>query len=315
MPATARKVHNFPNRKTEIETARQEAEPITADMDAETQIGILSELIAKPPQRSRIIEINPTLAEHILTTRNTSNRPMKPNNIKEYSNALLTGKWGLTGDTIKFGADGVLKDGQNRLAAVVRANGPVLRTHVVFGIEPDLFARMDIGKNRTPADVFHIAGLNYAPQAAATVRWLKILTSDKPGNRGAHFSNEELLSAYRGEFNPLDVEKSVRFAMELKKTMNVPVGSAAALHYLFARQDSAKADAFFTEWAGGIGGAKAPTKLLQARLAEIGAAAGGRVHENVRNALIIAAWHAYRDGKPLTKAALRHEVNEEMPAI
>jgi hypothetical protein len=60
------------------------------------------------------------------------------------------GSFSLTGDTIKFGTDGLLKDGQNRLAAVVRS-GVSLSTHTVFGIEPLLFDRMDIGKNRTGA--------------------------------------------------------------------------------------------------------------------------------------------------------------------
>lgn len=315
MPRTARSaVMKFPDRRSEISAATTEAEPINAKMELEQQVGILDELISKPPTRSRVLEIGPALAEHILNTRNTSNRPVKPQKVKEYANSLLTGKWGLTGDTLKFGDNGVLVDGQNRLAAVVRANGPALRTHVVFGVAADLFARMDIGKNRTPADVFYIAGLNYAAQSAAAVRWLNILTSDKPNNRGAHFTNEELLTSYRA-YNPVDVEKSVRLALELKKTMNVPIGPAAALHFLFARQDAAKAETFFTEWTLGQGGPRSAPKMLQTRLAELGASTGGRVHENVRNAFIIKAWHAYRDEMQLKKVALRFDPADALPAI
>lgn len=109
--------------------------------------------------------------------------------------------WGITGDTVKFGSDGLLKDGQNRLSACVRSGKP-LTTHVVFGIDPKLFARMDIGKNRNGADVFSIAGVPHANHVAAAVRWWLILMSEDPADRGAQFSNEELLKAYRDNIDP-----------------------------------------------------------------------------------------------------------------
>src|ERR1700730_6868137 len=138
---------------------------IKASMPLTEQIATLGELISRPPTNSRVIEFGPKLTEYVLTELNPHNRPMKPAKIKKYTVDLLEGRWGLTGDTMKFGLDGFLKDGQNRLAASVRA-GKALTTHVVFGIQPDLFARMDIGKNRTGGDVFAIAKINYAGHVA-----------------------------------------------------------------------------------------------------------------------------------------------------
>lgn len=279
------------------------------------QIATLGELIGRPPTNSRVIEFSPKLAEYVLTKLNRNNRPMKPAKIKKYSADLSAGSWGLTGDTIKFGTDGLLKDGQNRLSACVRAGKP-FTTHVVFGIDPELFARMDIGKNRTGGDVFAIAGVSYAGHVAATVRWLLILSSSDPADRGAQFSNEELLKAYREAFDAERLEHSIHCALAVRKTCGHPVGPLAALHYLFSDRDQKKADEFFDEWASGRAKkVRAPSRFLQKRLVEIAASSNNRVHENVRNALIIKAWNSFLARRTVSKAEMQHAISDTMPRI
>jgi hypothetical protein len=288
---------------------------IKTSMPLGDQIATLGQLISNPPSNSRVIDFGPKLAEYVLTELNPHNRPMKPGKIKKYATDLSDGQWGLTGDTIKFGSDGFLKDGQNRLAACVRVGKP-LTTHVVFGIQPELFARMDIGKNRTGGDVFAIAKINYAGHVAAAVRWLLILTGDDPSDRGAQFSNEELLTAYREKFDTERLEQSIIAALAVRKTCHHPVGPLAALHYLFAEHDQKRADAFFDEWASGRAKkVRAPARSLQNRLVEISANSNNRVHENVRNGLIIKAWNAYVAGRTVTKAEMQHAISDKMPKI
>lgn len=292
-----------------------EARPIRADMTLEEMADRLAVLSEAKPEGSRVIEISPEFAAHILETCNTSNRPMKPGKIKEYTDALATDMWGLTGDTIKFSGDGVLRDGQNRLAACVRSKKPLL-THVVFNVNPELFSRMDIGKNRTPADVFHIAGLTYPNYAAAVVRWLLILTSDNPNNRGAHFTAEQLLRAYRERFDPVDIEASVKAALEVKKTQGAPVASVAALHYLMSRLNPDTANAFLRDWAEGQGPATSPTRRLQKALVDIAVATNNRVHESVRNALILRAFNAYVKKGKLAKGDMEFDpTKDEFPKL
>ena len=287
---------------------------IRASMPFAEQLSALEALIKSPPTNSRVIEFSPKLAHHILDKLNLKNRPKKPAKINQYISDLTDGIWGLTGDTVKFGNDGLLKDGQNRLSACVRANKP-LTTHVVFGIDPRLFSRMDIGKNRNGADVFSIAGVKYANHVAAAVRWLLILDGDNPSDRGAQFSNEELLKAYQG-YDSARLDHSIRAALAVKKTRNHPVGPLAALHYLFAQRDARKADAFFYEWANDIvKKSRSPSRYLQRRLVEIATASNNRVHENVRNALIIKAWNAYIAERAVSKAEMQHSVGDEMPVI
>jgi len=74
-----------------------------------------------PPSTSVIIQIDPKTAEEILADRNKGNRPPKPNKVQQFVADMENNRWGLTGDTIKFGTDGRLLDGQNRLSAAFEA--------------------------------------------------------------------------------------------------------------------------------------------------------------------------------------------------
>jgi hypothetical protein len=175
---------------------------------------------------------------------------------------------------------------------------------------------MDIGKNRTGGDVFAIAGIGYAGHVAAAVRWLLILTGTDPSDRGAQFSNEELLRAYREKFDTDKLEESIQAALAVRKTCHHPVGPLAALHYLFAQGDSRKADEFFDEWASGRAKkARSPSRYLQKTLVEVAASSNNRVHENVRNALIIKAWNAFTANRSVSKADMRHAISDPMPTI
>jgi hypothetical protein len=308
------------NKVSSIATSRQHQNEggerkINASMPLREQMAALDALIKRPPTNSRVIEFSPELAEYVLAKLNPKNRKTKPAKIKKYAEDLTNGSFSLTGDTIKFGTDGLLKDGQNRLAAVVRSGVP-LQSHTVFGIEPLLFDRMDIGKNRTGADVLHIAGVKYANHVAAAVRWLMILTGNNPGDRGAQFSNEELLKAYRENYDPVRLESSIQAALSVRKTCHHPVGPLAALHYMFSERNSRKADEFFDEWATGRAKrARAPARQLQTALQEIATASNNRVHENVRNALIIKAWNSFVAGRTVTRADMKHAISDPLPAI
>jgi hypothetical protein len=149
-------------------------------MDGLTQMPaslIIEKYLANPPETSVVMEIDPKTAKAILDTRNVKNRPPKPNKVHQFAAEMARDRWGLTGDTIKFGTNGELLDGQNRLSASAKS-GKSFRTHVVFGIDPTLFGRMDIGKPRNAADVLHIAGFKCAATLAAAISWAHLLDTN-----------------------------------------------------------------------------------------------------------------------------------------
>jgi len=105
-------------------------------------------------------------------------------------------------------------------------------------------------------------------------------------------------------------------ALVVRKTCRHPVGPLAALHYIFSEIDVQKADAFYDEWAmGRAKQARAPSKQLQKRLVELAALSNHRVHENVRNALIIVAWNAFFAGLTVTKGEMHYALTDPFPSI
>jgi hypothetical protein len=120
-----------------------------ADSDEQKTLDRIRHYIVTPPENSRVMTVTPTICPMLLEY-NISNRPKKDKKILEYANYTMAGEWMLTGDTIKFSDAGLLRDGQNRLMACIKAGVP-FRTHIVFGIDDKAFDRLDQGKNRNGA--------------------------------------------------------------------------------------------------------------------------------------------------------------------
>ena len=267
-------------------------------LDAETKI---LENLRKPPSTSVIIEIDPATAEKVLIERNQGNRPPKPNKVQQFAKDLSEDRWGLTGDTIKFGTDGRLLDGQNRLAACVRANKAFL-THVVFGIDPTLFGRMDIGKPRNAADVLHIAGYKYASTLAAALRWAHLLDTD-PYSRET-LQPDFVLQLASKQYT--DIEPYLKYGREINSQFAHPAGQVAALVYKFSKSDEVKAMDFVRAWKKGDRSGKYQIiDTMQALLHSQKANNNGRIHELTRASIIIRAWNFFKLGQKGSLAQLQ----------
>ena len=68
-----------------------------------------------------VVDMNPTLAKQILSL-NVKNRKLTKFNLSSTVYKMRTGKWHENGESIIIGSDGVLKDGQHRLEATIKAN-------------------------------------------------------------------------------------------------------------------------------------------------------------------------------------------------
>jgi hypothetical protein len=274
----------------------------------ERQIAVIDSLRRNPPENPRRLRITPELAQHILTTLNPHNRPRRTTDVARYASDMSEGLWHVTGDTIKFGRSGTLRDGQHRLAACVRS-GVSFETYVVFGIADESFTVMDVGRKRNGNDVFSIAGIKNANSAAAATRWVLIFTSDRPDNRSASFSNEELLAAYR----KLKTDRFDRCVSQAKQLCTKENGlhetSLAALLYVYGARHPKATDAFVADLGSAKGGAKklvkVITKLKQQNM--------GRIHENQRNAMLIKTMNAYVNGVAVTEATLRWDESKDFP--
>lgn len=105
---------------------------------------------------SEVETITPAKAREYLKKNTNNYRKMSRSAINNYAEDIKHGRWQLNGETIVFGANGILKDGQNRLAAIVRAN-KAADILVVRGVE-DGVDKYNIGKKRTDADILSAEG-------------------------------------------------------------------------------------------------------------------------------------------------------------
>lgn len=101
--------------------------------------------------------------------RNDINRGVRPRKVTQYARDMLNDEWRMTGEPVKFTADGRLLDGQHRMHAVIRARVTVPML-VVRGIEPDAQSYMDTGSARTPGDALALKGEEHANTLSAAAR-------------------------------------------------------------------------------------------------------------------------------------------------
>jgi hypothetical protein len=182
------------------------------------------------------------------------------------------------------------------------------RTHVVFGIEDDAFDVIDSGKARTPGDTLHTAGVQHSEIVTPAVRWITILTSDDPMDRGRSFSNQAMLQLWKA-LDPDRMDRAVQWAVAAHKV--IPRGSLAACLYLFDLKNPKEAKRF----AADVGNLRRAGRKLVDKFDVLRKERFGRIHENQRNALIIQAWNAFRSGQTVTQRQLNWADGKDFPTI
>ena len=253
--------------------------------------------INRPPKTSRVVTIPPFVAERLLRDFNTANRAKKPAKIDEYATAMKEGFWELTGDSIKFAEAKVMADGQNRLFGCIKADTP-FETHMVFGLTPEAFAAIDSGANRSPSAILGLGDIENPGQMAAAVRWAYLFTREIRNRKS--IPNYVMLQMAKGEFADvaLSIPHAAKVVHEYRLRTKYPLGPLAGLHFMFKQFDEMMADLFFERWAtGASGGNSAPIAIMHKLQGQLRDAAFGRVHDNVRNAMIIRAWNAWIQGR------------------
>lgn len=145
---------------------------------------------------------------------NSHNRPLRQATVRNYVDEILLGQWLFNGETIKFDWNGVLCDGQHRLAAVVQAKRAI-DTYVVRGLDPEAFKTIDTGKARSSGELLAMRGIR-SPIAVATA-YRALYRYLGRGRNKARISNTQLLEivddfpdlvdrAYECMVKPLDAK-------------------------------------------------------------------------------------------------------------
>lgn len=113
---------------------------------------------------AKVERITPAMAAEYLEHNTENFRKARLATVARYANDIQTGKWQVNGETITFSESGVLKDGQHRLLAIIKAGMPA-EILVVRGVSDDVKV-YDSGQRRSVAQ---LAGVSYAAMGIANM--------------------------------------------------------------------------------------------------------------------------------------------------
>ena len=269
-----------------------------------------------------IIDITPEMAEEWLDY-NRQNRKIRTGRVDRYADLMRDGEWMVSPDAIAFSYTDKLINGQHRLKAVIRAEGPA--KHMVgTGLQPDAFKIADVGVKRTGADVLRIEGFKSAEEMAAVCRLLALWKQ----------SRLEELNEYENVRNSVIVDVATASQERLSDTIEkigsdkqalrnkMPRSLMAFAYFAYKPSFPTRAEYFLNgfmfeknypaiDWEEEYGeeGAKNPIKLLK-----------DKVRPNYRElsrkaklVLLVKAMNAYCLEKPMKQ--LRWRSNESFPEL
>jgi len=197
------------------------------------------------------INVTPELAKLWLGL-NPRNRPLAEANVLEYKKRMRNREWVLNGQALIFSSDGLLLDGQHRLAAVVRYGKPV-KFDVRFGVDPTAFSTLDDGSRRKAADVLAIENIpNYSNAASAIgyINGLLMNTKSRHMSRHKRMSNQKVLEWYQ---NHPEIADFVLLGLKWydASARILSASKFAAYAYVFSLVDAEKAMKFLNQLAFG----------------------------------------------------------------
>jgi hypothetical protein len=129
-------------------------------------------------------------------------RHLSEKRVEKFAHAMISGQWQLTHQAIGIDKDGIMIDGQHRMAAVIRSN-TTQEFLIAYEAEPSTFDVIDTGQARTASDILSIAGYANVNQIAAAARILLSydLVKGTKGNiasTGRQFTNADILKFVEG---------------------------------------------------------------------------------------------------------------------
>lgn len=238
--------------------------------------------------------ITPAFAKQLLE-QNPHNRPLTRSTVDRYASDMKSGRWNNNGQGIVLTPDGMLLDGQHRMAAVVQAQTPIAML-VVRGVPREAFVTMDSGKPRTLADVLGIGGyrntsilasiaplsFNYA--AGVSIRY----NTTKP-QLEAFISQHPYMANVASQIGAIH-------------KLQLPKSSLGAVMFLAneGRAYDTEVAEFLDGVATGAGLWKGDARLtLREWFINIRDKDRGRIVRETAFAAIARAWNAYAEGKEL----------------
>lgn len=240
--------------------------------------------------------VTPAKADEWLA-RNTDNRRMRKNVVSRYARDVKSGEWLENGSAISFSEDGVLLNGQHRLAAIVQANRSITAL-VVRGLPAKSQDTMDDLAKRSLADTFNFHGINNATAAASITRRILLWQNGVRTNNGNYQPTKaESLDAIRTDPS---IAIAINAAGQMSKRNLVSPSIVGLTWWLFWNIDEEDCSEFWASLHTGSNlSSNSPIYLVREQIVYMKSKAE-RVPETAFLAYIIQAWNHYRADKHLS---------------
>ena len=277
---------------------------------------ILDKYLGKPPAGSIVVTIGPKVAQYCLDQTNHKNRPLSSKKIINYSKDMVKRNWSVTGETIKFGDDGLLKDGQHRLEACVRANTP-FDTHVIWGINPETFHHIDIGKKRDASDTLAMMGVPNYSKASTIIKMIIAYEAEMTDSPKSGVSNDWVKRKYLEEIDHNLLQESIHLAKRVYNTTKWQTGVVGAFFYVAVQKGQRKQiTEFFDDFCKGIGSKpRAPVPFLLENVNRMKNSREFILRAHHFSVLLSRAYKNYKAGKSSTKADISVSLDDKLIAF
>ena len=254
--------------------------------------------------------VTPARAEEWLG-KNTSNRNMRFRVVSAYARDMQNGAWQLTGEPVKFSANGRLLDGQHRLHAVVEAGVPVDML-VVRGLPDGTQSVMDSGARRTAGDALKLRGeVQYSHLAAAARLGIAFIAGEPlGGNRGGGGLMATHTEILKFVDDHADLREAVALAAKYRNAIDMPPSVLSISAWVLARIDAEGLEIFLAQLAEKTGLRRGDAVLaLINRLGEI-RRTGRQATNSDYMSLMFRAWNYWRTNTEVDSLPLRKSGGE-----
>ena len=274
----------------------------------------VASLIDSRKMGTALIQLTPQLAE-LLLARNLSNRPVKRNTVLQYAKDIKEDEFSVTGDTIKISKTGRLLDGQHRCLAVIESN-KTINTLLAYGIDEDVFDKIDTGRVRMASDVLSIKGFDNPIRMAALVKFVINFKAGAYHEAGRNYSrgNKRVTNTDVLDFANANAESlNDSYYYGYNKDNKIINGTQlAGLHYIFKALSREAANTFCKSLADGVNLEKtSPIYILRKKLIEDNRAKR-KMDVVEKIGLICKAWNYYRKNKKIVRFTFDFP-NDEFP--
>lgn len=174
--------------------------------------------------------VMPGVAAQWLEQFNKMNRKPRERAARTYLESVENDEWdSLNGTTIVFDNQGLLADGQHRLA-VIAESGKAMECLVVRGVRPEARSTIDDGIKRRFFDDLAMNGVTFAGVKDALLR--KILVWDKSGGLG-DFRNHRFAKSHLSRMWPQYAKEIEATEFETRRWLKRWPGNVTGMQFIY----------------------------------------------------------------------------------